>query len=89
MEIRWKSLSEPKFFEIDRAQNTLWINTAYRQALLAGRRGGLNDLPVMKALLYLLTEDVFAGAAYGPRDKDNVEVWQSILTAAADVEALG
>ncbi|PND52136.1 MULTISPECIES: ATP-binding protein [Rhodococcus] len=87
MEIRWKWLPGDDFFEVDRSQNTLWLNTMYRKALLAGRRGGLNDVPVVKALLYLLVEDIFTGSSYGPRDKDNVEIWQSILTAAAQAEA--
>jgi hypothetical protein len=87
MEIRWKWLPGTDFFEVDRGHNTLWINTIYRKALLAGRRGGLNDVPVIKALLYLLTEDIFKGSAYGPRDKDNVEIWQAVLTAAALAES--
>lgn len=86
MEIRWKWLPGDDFFEIDRPQNTLWLNTIYRKGVLSGRRGGLNDVPVIKALLYLLVEDVFRGSAFGPRDKDNVEVWQSVLTAAAQAE---
>ena len=86
MEIRWKWLPGDDFFEVDRPQNILWLNSIYRKGLLAGRRGGLNDLPVIKALLYLLIEDIFRGTAYGPRDKDNVEIWQSVLTAAAQAE---
>lgn len=84
--IRWKALGGHDFFEIDRASQTLWLNSKYRQGLLGGRRGSLNDLPVVKALMYLLTEDVFRGLSYGPRDKDNVEIWQAMLTAAAEVE---
>jgi Histidine kinase-, DNA gyrase B-, and HSP90-like ATPase len=86
MEIRWKWLPGDDFLEVDRSQNTLWLNSIYRKGLLSGRRSGLNDLPVIKALLYLLTEDIFRGTAYGPRDKDNVEIWQSVLTAAAQAE---
>jgi hypothetical protein len=89
MEIRWRQLEGDEFFEVDRAGSTLWLNTLYRKTLLAGRRGGLNDLPVVKALLYLLIEDIFRGTAYGPRDKDNVQIWQEVLTAAAQAESRG
>ena len=53
---------------------------------LEGAAAALNDLPVIKALLFLLTENIFAGQNMGPRDKDNIEVWQAILTAAAREE---
>ncbi len=84
--IRWRPFDGEDFFEVDRVSGTLWLNVRYRSGLLSGRRGSLNDLPVVKALLYLLTEDIFRGVAYGSRDKDNVEIWQAILTAAAKVE---
>ncbi|MGC4804160.1 ATP-binding protein [Micromonospora sp. DT233] len=82
----WKALPETQFIEVDRESNTLWLNRNYRPALLNGRRGGLNDLPVLKTLLYLLAENTFQGAHLGPRDKDNIELWQSLLTAAARAE---
>ena len=84
--IRWKRLPAEDFFDIDRQERVLWLNQRYRKALAGDRRGGLNDLPVVKALMYLLTENIFAGQNMGPRDKDNLEVWQAILTAAAREE---
>lgn len=86
VDIRWADFDSGDFFEVDRSNSTLWLNKMYRRGLLAGRKGTLNDLPVLKTLLYLLMEDVFNGDAYGPRDKDNVEIWQSVLTAAARAE---
>jgi hypothetical protein len=86
IEVRWKRLPDADFFDIDRVERVLWLNQRYRKALAGDRRGGLNDLPVIKALLFLLTENIFAGQNMGPRDKDNIEVWQAILTAAARQE---
>ncbi|PZS31510.1 MAG: ATP-binding protein [Pseudonocardiales bacterium] len=86
LNILWKPLTGDDFFSIDRTTRTVWINQAYRRALLGGRRGGLNDLPVIKSLLFLLTEQVFEGSHLGARDKDNIELWQEILTAAARAE---
>lgn len=87
IEIRWKRLADEDFFDINREDRVLWLNKRYRRALAGDRRGGLNDLPVVKALLFLLLENIFAGQNMGPRDKDNLEVWQAILTAAAREEA--
>jgi hypothetical protein len=86
VQIRWKNLPGDDFFYIDRQKQTLWLNNRYRRALLGNRSVRLNDLPLLKASLYLLTEDIFRGLAHGPRDRDNVEIWQAILTAAARVE---
>ena len=46
----------------------------------------MNDVPLIKTLLFLLYEDIFRGTAFGSRDKDNVAMWLKILTAAAEVE---
>ncbi|MFC6538068.1 hypothetical protein ACFQES_14945 [Nonomuraea salmonea] len=86
LDVRWKRLGSENFFEVDREQRTLWINEVYRSALLGNRRGGLNDAPLVKALLYLQFEEMFQGERLGPKDKDNLELWQEILTAAAKSE---
>lgn len=86
LRIRWRSFETEEFLEVDRRTNTLWLNDDYRTAVLRGRHGGVNDAPLVKALLYLLFEDVFRGTFYGSRDKDNVTIWREIITAAADEE---
>jgi hypothetical protein len=86
IEIRWTRLEDNNFVEVDRDQRVLWINSKYRRALLKGFHGGMNDSPLLKALLFLLYEDIFSGAAFGVKDKDNVTLWQQILTAAAEAE---
>jgi len=87
LDIRWTHLPGDDFFAIDRDERVLWLNRRYRSVLTGGRKGSLNDTPVIKALLFLLTENVFTGEYLGPRDKDNIEVWQEILVAAAREEA--
>ncbi len=87
--ILWAPLGGDDFFHIDREESTLWLNKRYRSALAGGRAGRLNDLPVIKTLLYLLMEEVFAGQNIGPRDKDNLDLWQALLTRAAAAELDG
>jgi hypothetical protein len=33
-----------------------------------------------------LYEDIFQGAAFGPKDKDHASMWLEVLTAAAEEE---
>jgi hypothetical protein len=86
VEIRWTRLPGEDFVEIDRNQRILWLNSRYRPAILKGTHGGMNDVPLIKALLFVLYEDIFRGTAFGARDKDNASMWQQILTAAAEAE---
>lgn len=83
LRIRWKRIPDDDFAEVDRRERTLWLNSDYREAILKGTPGGVNDAPLLKALLFLLYEDIFRGVAFGPKDKDNVSMWLDVLTAAA------
>ncbi|MGB3772151.1 MAG: ATP-binding protein [Rhodococcus sp. (in: high G+C Gram-positive bacteria)] len=86
VQVRWRKINTGEFFEIDRGTQTLWLNEKYRKMLSNGKRAGVNDAPLLKASLYLLMEQVFRGAAFGSKAKDNVSAWQSILTDAAEDE---
>lgn len=86
IDIRWADFSDYSFFEVDRDEHVVWLNKAYRWAVIGERDASLNDAPLVKALLYLLMEDLFRGAYLGAKDKDNIELWQAILTAAARSE---
>jgi hypothetical protein len=85
LNLQWKRLPEGEFIEVDFGNTTLWINSRYRY-LFAPERGSLNDAPVVKALLFLLTHKVFEGVHLGPKDKDNIALWRSILGAAVQAE---
>jgi hypothetical protein len=85
IDVRWTRMYGNEFFEVDRDTRTLWLNVKYR-GVASGERHTVNDAPLLKALLYLLVEDVFKGEYLGPRDKDNIELWQEILTTAAESE---
>lgn len=84
--IRWDWLLEDEFFLVDHDGRILWLNKHFRQHLLCGRRASLNDAPLVKTLMFLLMENIFAGQNLGPRDKDNLEIWQAVLTSAARAE---
>ena len=83
--LQWRRMAEGEFLDIDHSTKTLWLNSRYRQ-LFAPEGGSLNDAPVMKALLYLLTHNVFEGQHLGARDKDDIALWKSVLGAAVMAE---
>ncbi|WP_234355863.1 hypothetical protein [Kitasatospora aureofaciens] len=86
IEICWQKLDGGLFFDLDRENHVIRLNSAYRTAILGGRRGGLNDAPVIKSLPYLMLHQVFEKAHSGSREKDNLQLWQSVLVAAARSE---
>lgn len=86
LQFRWQKLPNDRFFEIDQDGHVLLLNQHYRAALLGGRSGSLNDAPMVKSLMYLLMQDAFQRERMGSRLKDNIELWQSVLVAAARAE---
>ena len=86
LRLQWKRMPSDEFLDVDFHQRTLWLNSQYRH-LFAPERGSLNDAPVLKSLLYLLTHHVFEGQHLGVKDKDEIELWKSVLGAAAAAES--
>ncbi|MEV0034561.1 ATP-binding protein [Streptomyces sp. NPDC050804] len=84
--LRWQKLDNELFFEVDREDRTIILNQHYRAAILGGRRGGLNDAPLIKSLMYMLLHQVFEKEYSGSREKDNLQLWQAILVSAARAE---
>ena len=87
-DIRWRPIPGETFLEVDHDGRTLWLNKRYRPLFTRDDHGSLNDAPLLKGLLYLLTQEVFKGSYLGPRDKDSIDLWQQVLTAAARAELL-
>ena len=86
--IRWERFErdDARFFRIDRPTRTIRLNEVYRPEAGDGRRRSVNDTPLIKSLLYLLMEKLFEGEFHGPRDKDNIELWNELLMSAAQAE---
>jgi hypothetical protein len=86
--LRWQTLDSDAFFAVERDEEDrrIILNKRYRTAILGGRRGGLNDAPLLKSLLYLLLHETFQHEREGPKQRDNMQLWQAILVAAARSE---
>ena len=87
IDIRWHSLTSENLFQLDRDNHVILLNSRYRWALIGERSASLNDAPLLKALLFLLLNNLFEGEYLGVKEKDNVRLWDAILTAAVKVQA--
>lgn len=85
LEVRWARIAEGEFFDIDFGNSTLLLNQRYRW-MFAPQGGSLNDAPLLKALMFLLTHQIFEGTNLGPKDKDNIALWRAVLGAAAEAD---
>ncbi|MFD4033661.1 ATP-binding protein [Streptomyces sp. NPDC058637] len=83
---RWDTLPTEVFFELDRDERVIRLNKDYRQAFTGGRRGGLNDAPVVKSMLYLMANEIFQKERVRAVHTDNVALWNSVLVTAARCE---
>jgi hypothetical protein len=86
LQIRWVNIEGDTFLEFDKDESLIQLNKRYRRLIVGDGHGGLNDAPLVKALIYLLGESVMRGEVLGSRDKDNISIWQAILTTAALAE---
>ncbi|MGW7447633.1 ATP-binding protein [Kitasatospora sp. NPDC054795] len=82
----WVSLPEDKFFDLDRDSHAILLNKAFREDFNDGRRGGSNDAPVTKTLLYLLLQDCFGLGRWERKRADRIDYWNSILLASVHAQ---
>jgi len=82
VDLRWRVFKDDTFFDVDRDGNTIWLNSRYRSVVAGDAYGSFNDAPLVKILLFLLAENLFHGSWWGAKDKDNLELWQTLLTTA-------
>ncbi|MFD4899863.1 ATP-binding protein [Streptomyces sp. NPDC058411] len=83
---RWAPLAPDLFFELDRDLREIKLNKLYRSAFNGGRRGGLNDAPVVKSMLYLMVEEIFQKSRVRATRADKIALWNSVLVTAARCE---
>jgi hypothetical protein len=83
VDLRWRDFTDDVFFDIDRDGHSIWLNTRYRRVVGGDAKSSFNDAPLVKTLLFLLVETLFHSPWWGQKDRDNLELWQRLLTSAA------
>ncbi|MFJ7048850.1 ATP-binding protein [Streptomyces sp. NPDC101112] len=82
----WGSLTDNRFFELDRENNVIVLNKAFREDFNDGQRGGANDAPVTKTLMYLLLEDCFGLGRWEKSRADRIDYFNTILLASVHAQ---
>ena len=78
----WRRLPPDRFFDLERDNRILVLNSRYRRAVLGNRRASTADAPLVKALLYLLVNDMFHTQRESTLERSKLEGYQAILVAA-------
>ena len=78
----WKRLSLDRFFEIDRATGTIYLNAIYRQDILRGQSSTLNDAPLVKTFLFLLLREELMRSRVSRQSIERIEQFNEMLMLA-------
>lgn len=84
--IGWRVLPTDRVFEVDLDNRNLWLNARFRRAL-GGRRTTGVDVPFLRTLMYLLTQDMFTGTRHSARQQQQMDAWQQVLVEALAAES--
>jgi len=83
---KWLDLPEGVFFKLTHDNNELILNKKFRNLLLSGAKGSLNDLPLIKSLLFLLLRDDFDRKAISQKHRNWIKAINQIIIAALKKE---
>lgn len=84
--MRWSRLESDDFFAISDEDDEIIINSLYRDAIMGARRKSSADAPVLKLLLFFLTKDLLYKERISKKRRDEMEVWNRLLSEAAKTE---
>lgn len=84
--IAWVALPDDRFFDLDRENRVIQLNRRHRDTFNTGQRGGSNDAPVVKTLLYLMLEELFGFTRWEKKRSDQIDYWNTILLAAVNAQ---
>jgi len=86
LRFEWAELCNEEFFQLDRENDVLLLNRAFRRQLLHGLPGSSADIPVVKCLLFMLLRDAFYSERLGSKLRERLDQANRILLAAVRYE---
>jgi len=84
--IIWDRLPADRFFTIDREERVVRLNSGFRSDVLHGSQSSLNDVPVVKTLLFLLLRDDLLRLRESRQFTERLEEINELLMLAAAEE---
>lgn len=84
--IVWERLPQDRFFTIDREARIVRLNSSFRSDVLHGSQSSLNDVPVVKTLLFLLLRDDLLRLRESRQFTERLEEINELLMLAATEE---
>jgi len=81
--IVWDRLPADRFFAIDREERVIRLNNSFRSDVLHGSSSSLNDVPVVKTLLFLLLRDDLLRLRQSRQFTERLEEINELLMLAA------
>jgi hypothetical protein len=79
----WDRLPADRFFTIDRDERVVRLNSSFRSDVLHGSQSSLNDVPVVKTLLFLLLRDDLLRMRESRQFTERLEEINELLMLAA------
>jgi hypothetical protein len=82
VDLRWRVMNSEAPFEIDVEGRTIWVNELFRRVIARGPSADQDDVPLVKTLLMIVFSRYFDGSYLGRREREEVDAWEQLLTAA-------
>lgn len=84
--VLWANLETDRFFKIDRDAGDITLNAVYRKDVLCGYSSSLNDVPLIKILLFMLLRDDLQRERESKRFMERLEEINELLMLAIKEE---
>jgi histidine kinase/DNA gyrase B/HSP90-like ATPase len=78
----WADLKSDEVFALGREARVVYLNKAYRRAMLGGARATRTDLPILKLLLFFLVEEDLVADRVSASRKDRLDRVNRMLVEA-------
>jgi hypothetical protein len=80
--ILWRRLPSELFFELDRDNDQIVLNSQYRSRILRGTNGSMNDAPIIKTLLFFLCASELDAERVTKKKQQRIDLINAALIAA-------
>lgn len=84
VEFVWQTLARDMFFELRRDDAQIALNSIYRKRILQGRPAGSGDAPLIKVLLFVVSQEFLFSERFSSKQREQVDRLNAMLMATLD-----